>query len=52
MLDIEDWELWKDTSSSHHLVAYGTLKAATGLGRPLGRQVFQAARRLLAQLSG
>jgi SAM-dependent methyltransferase len=37
MLDIEDWELCKDPLSSHHVVAYGTIKSALGLALPLGR---------------
>jgi hypothetical protein len=52
MLDIEDWELTKDSSSSHHLVVYGTLKTTLGLAWPLGRQVFQAAQRRLTPPSG
>lgn len=51
MLDIEDWELSRDSTSSHHLVAYGTLKTALGLAWPLGRQVFQAAHRRLTPRS-
>jgi len=50
MLDIEDWELSRGSSSSHHLVVYGTLKTALGLAWPLGRQVFQAAQRRLTPL--
>jgi len=52
MLDIEDWELSKDSSSSHHLVAYGTLKTVLGLAWPLGRQVIQAAKRRMMPASG
>jgi SAM-dependent methyltransferase len=47
MLDIEDRELSRDSSSSHHLVVYGTVKSALGLAWPLGRQAFRAARRRL-----
>jgi SAM-dependent methyltransferase len=47
MLDIEDRELSRDPSSSHHLVVYGTVKSAAGLVWPLRRQAFRAARRRL-----
>ena len=47
MLDIEDGELSGDSSSSHHLVVYGTVKSAARLIWPLRRQAFRAARRRL-----
>jgi hypothetical protein len=50
MLDIEDYELERDAASSHHLVAFGTLKSLPLLARPLSRQAVAAARRRLSAL--
>ncbi|HEX7252167.1 MAG TPA: class I SAM-dependent methyltransferase [Thermoanaerobaculia bacterium] len=50
LLDIEDRELDRDATTSHHAVAVGRLKPLYRLTRPLGRQAFAAAKRRIARL--
>lgn len=50
MLDIEDRELAIRPTGSHHAVAYGRLKPARRLVRPLSHQVLLAAQRRLNRL--
>jgi hypothetical protein len=50
MLRIEDYELARDPSATHYVVAYGRLKGLPRLARPLADQVRKAlARRLTAR---
>ena len=49
-LDIEDEQIREDPESSHHVVAYGTVKPPYRLLRPLGSQAAAAIRRRMPQL--
>jgi SAM-dependent methyltransferase len=49
MLAIEDHELRTNPGSNHHLVAFGRLKPAWALAKPLGRQVARALRSRLGR---
>ena len=48
-LEIEDEQMRRDPTTSHHVVAYGTLKPVYRLIRPLGRQAAAAIRRRIPQ---
>jgi len=52
MLQIEDYELARDPSTTHHLVACGRLKPLARLAAPLGRQVREALVRRLTTRRG
>ncbi len=52
MLEIEDYELRLDPARSHYLVAYGTLRSALELARPIGRQAIRGVRRRLRAMAG
>jgi hypothetical protein len=51
MLKVEEDEIARDESASHHLYAFGNLKPRRRLARPLARQIVRAAIRRARRLS-